>query len=394
MSIEKKDLIPMIFNPKSGRNVIDVSQLSKQKIAALNLVKQMVAKGTSDEEFALFMYLSDKYGLDPLNKEIWCVKHHGGGSPYIMTSRDGYVKIANSHSDFKGLHSGVVREGDIFEIDMVGEELPTHKITGKRGKIIGAWALVLRKDRAPSKSFVDFDEMFEACGRNPIWKKYPSDMVRKVAEVRALKPAFQISGLLTQEEIVIGENEQIMPTPKVEDSRGREMDAIRIKKMDKAPEDFVEAAHEPDERADVKKSGHNQSSETVVVSEERTQPETKDEEVLEKQTASPTEVSEEVDPPKLTKKEYAKYQKIFLEKRSKLKWTPQMLRAFLSNAMECPYEEMKLENLTVEQAEKGVIALEEQIKDEFENLPAQESKERGRPPKAQSGLENDEDSHL
>lgn len=161
----------------------------------VNLIKNNVARGATEDELRIFLYLANQYNLDPFKREIWFAKY--GNQTNIMTSRDGYLKFAQTSHEFGGLISFVVHEGDAFEID-AGEYKITHKFGTKRGKIIGAWARCDRKGKKPFISYVSFEEYNQ---NNPIWKKYPSAMIQKVAEVFVLKRAFGINGLVTKEEI-------------------------------------------------------------------------------------------------------------------------------------------------------------------------------------------------
>jgi phage recombination protein Bet len=161
------------------------------------LMKDTVAKGVSDNEFMLFMHLAQHYGLDPFAKEVWCIKY-GQNPATIFTSRDGYLKIASRDPQINGIVSDAVCAGDVME------RLPDggvqHTYGNPRGELIGAYALVHRKDRAyPAYFYAPFKEY--CAGSNPTWKKYPTAMIIKVAEAMALKRAFSISGLVTQEEI-------------------------------------------------------------------------------------------------------------------------------------------------------------------------------------------------
>lgn len=177
----------------------------------IELIKRTVAKGATDDELAMFLYLAQRYGLDPFLKEIWCIKRakkdeHGryiydDAPAVIMTSRDGYLKIAQQDPAFDGLQAFVVREGDTFEIDAENWRV-THKFGTKRGKILGAWASAHRKDRKPAITFVDFSEYND--GRSNTWQRYPSAMIQKVAEAFVLKRQFGIAGLVTQEEMGAG----------------------------------------------------------------------------------------------------------------------------------------------------------------------------------------------
>ena len=107
------------------------------------------------------------------------------------------VKIANRDPNYEGMTSDVVRAGDKFMKQ--GGEI-NHAYSTNRGQIIGAYALVYRTDRkVPAYFFAPFDEY---CKKdNATWRQYPSAMIIKVAESMALKRAFSISGLVTEEEI-------------------------------------------------------------------------------------------------------------------------------------------------------------------------------------------------
>ncbi|MGI4862404.1 MAG: RecT family recombinase [Janthinobacterium lividum] len=161
------------------------------------LMKDTVAKGVSDNEFMLFMHLAQHYGLDPFAKEVWCIKY-GGNPATIFTSRDGYLKIASRDPQMNGIVSDAVCANDTMERQPDGRVKQTYG--NPRGELVGAWAVVHRKDRDfPAYFYAPFKEYNS--GSNPTWKKYPSAMIIKVAEAMALKRAFSISGLVTQEEI-------------------------------------------------------------------------------------------------------------------------------------------------------------------------------------------------
>lgn len=170
----------------------------------IELMKKTVAKGATNDELQMFIYLAERYNLDPFQKEIWFIKYDGK-SPTIMTSRDGYLKIAQESDDFIGLISFVVKEGDTFSIDAANYTV-NHQFGTKRGPIVGAWAKCERRNRTPVVCFVDFSEYNQ---NSPMWRKYPSAMIQKVAEVFVLKRQFGINGLVTKEELDTGELENM-----------------------------------------------------------------------------------------------------------------------------------------------------------------------------------------
>jgi phage recombination protein Bet len=149
----------------------------------------------------MFLHVAKSYGLDPFNKEIffWKVKD----KPTIMTSRDGYLKIADRHPQYDGLVSDVVRKNDGFKRKSDGIE---HEYGTERGDIVGAYALVYRKDRSyPVYVFAPFEEYRSD---NKVWYQYPSAMILKVAESMALKRSFSLSGLVSREEMDVQQLEK------------------------------------------------------------------------------------------------------------------------------------------------------------------------------------------
>ena len=167
---------------------VERQELSQEKI---NLIRRMCAKDATDEEFMLFLEICSAYNLNPLLREIWFVKFKGR-EPSIFTSRDGYLKIAHASGKLDGIESRVIEDSN--------------------GKPYKAVCTVWRKDM--SRSFIfeaKFSEYFNP--NSDAWKKYPSAMLIKVAEVGALKRAFAISGLVTREEYPTEDAESVKVEP-------------------------------------------------------------------------------------------------------------------------------------------------------------------------------------
>ena len=161
----------------------------------VDTIKKTVAIGANDSELKMFLSIAGTYGLDPFLHEIWFVQMRGRNT--IITSRDGYLKIANRTPAFDGMVSDVVFSNDKFYKE--GDSVKHLYNAANRGQIIGAYATVYRKDRNhPAYCFAQFREYNKGGG---VWSQYPSAMIQKVAESMALKRAFSISGLVTEEEI-------------------------------------------------------------------------------------------------------------------------------------------------------------------------------------------------
>ena len=218
--------------PRTNENIQTAQQFQYNQ-DQINTIRETVAKGATDTELKMFLHLCQKYNLDPFLKEIWFVKRakktkdkngnwdyrrlpdgnidYTGAETMIMTSRDGYLRVAQDDINFNGIKSFTVKEGDVFEVDAQTDQI-VHKFGLKRGRILGAWSAVYHKQRRPVICFAEFSEYND--DKSTTWKKYPSAMIMKVAEVFALKRQFGISGLTTQEELTaIAEHENIIEIP-------------------------------------------------------------------------------------------------------------------------------------------------------------------------------------
>lgn len=148
----------------------------------MSLLRNVIAKGCTEPEFKLLMYMANTYGLDPLLKQIWAVKRSDNAPALIFAGRDGMLAIAHRSGHFDGMQSGVIYEG-----------------TGKDKKPVSAWCEIWRNDMSHSfKTEVPFSEYNTGFS---VWKTNPSAMILKVAEAVCLRKAFSVSGLYAPEEI-------------------------------------------------------------------------------------------------------------------------------------------------------------------------------------------------
>lgn len=159
----------------------------------VDTIKATVAKGASDEELVMFLSIANQYKLNPFLKEIWFTKM--GDEIAIMTSRDGYRKLAMREPTFRKCQSMAVCENDEFEMELVMGEIInlTHKFKqNDRGNVVGAYAVLKTNNHENYVSYVDFKEYDK---KNNIWRKYSSAMIRKVAENDVYKRFVNINGL-------------------------------------------------------------------------------------------------------------------------------------------------------------------------------------------------------
>lgn len=183
--------------------------MENQKIdtQTIALIKTAVAPTATQTELQTFLYLCQEYNLDPLKKEIFFIKYNNKAT--ILTSRDGYLKIANLNKQFDGIESDVVYTGDRLtkrEDGSIHIEYSDAHLAFDKTKLTGAYCNVFRKDRKKATAvFVSLRDYYKRGA--PIWEQYVNAMILKVAESMALKRAFAISGLVTKEEIEGGSPE-------------------------------------------------------------------------------------------------------------------------------------------------------------------------------------------
>lgn len=167
-----------------------MNELTKTDLTSeqLDLIKSTVAKGATSDELRLFLYRCKNMGLDPLKPgQIYFVKY--GSSPGTMVvGLDGFRSQAAKTGKHTGTQRGVIRD--------------------EKGNCIGAWCEVYRSDwAAPAREEVNRSEYDTG---KAMWLKMPETMIKKVAEVAALRMAFpdQLGGLYSPEEM-----EQAAPQP-------------------------------------------------------------------------------------------------------------------------------------------------------------------------------------
>lgn len=156
----------------------DKQLMTQNSVEMLHTLRNTVAPGLTDSEFALFAEIVKSTGLNPVTKEVWAIK--AGGRLQLMTGINGFLRIANSHPMFDGMEVEFEKDGD---------------------RIVAATAKVYRKDRRFPAVATAF--MAEYGKPTPIWKQMPSVMLAKCAKSLAIREAFvqELGGLYTQEEM-------------------------------------------------------------------------------------------------------------------------------------------------------------------------------------------------
>jgi phage recombination protein Bet len=147
----------------------------------IQLITTTIAKGATKDELALFLYRCKSLGLDPLKPgQIYFIKY-GTGPGSIVVGIEGFRSKAAKTGKLSGINRGVTKD--------------------EKGKLIGAWAEVHRKDWThPAREEVPLSEYDSGRGT---WKTMPETMLKKVAEAACLRMAFadDLGGVYIEEEM-------------------------------------------------------------------------------------------------------------------------------------------------------------------------------------------------
>ncbi|WP_343358231.1 recombinase RecT [Bartonella schoenbuchensis] len=150
--------------------------LSEQEFCK-KIIKNCINFNISKEDFEDFIYLADRYRLNPLDKEIYVIPKRGGGIS-VMTSIEGWLNIIRSRPNFNGMKLKKERDNE--------------------GKVIAyECAIYLKNIKYP----IEISEEMEECKRDTEhWRKYPIRMLRHKAITQCARYAFGLPNIYNEYE--------------------------------------------------------------------------------------------------------------------------------------------------------------------------------------------------
>lgn len=184
------------------RTLVPQQQFDNQQ---LDLIRKTVAKGTTPEQFMLFIEVCKHYRLNPMARQIYAVVR--GGQMTIQTSIDGFRLMAERSGKYAG------------------------QLGPQWCGLDGEWVDVWLKPEPPAAARVgivrsDFEHPIWGVARyssyaqsSPIWSKMPDVMLAKCAESLGFRRAFpaEMSGLYTSEEMAQADHETAVPAYSIQE---------------------------------------------------------------------------------------------------------------------------------------------------------------------------------
>jgi phage recombination protein Bet len=132
----------------------------------------------TNHQLAAFLMVADRYGLDPLTREIYAFPNRKGDGITPVLSIDGWINLVNSHPQSDGFSFEHERDSD--------------------GRLLSITCIMHRKDRTHP---VEVTEFYAECYRNTEpWNQMPARMLRHKAFKEAARLAFGFAGITDEDE--------------------------------------------------------------------------------------------------------------------------------------------------------------------------------------------------
>ncbi len=213
-----------------SREVSADDTFGKLNRSQIELIKNTVAKGATDDELKMFLQVCKGANLNPFLKQVFLVPRWdtraGKETRAIQVSIDGFRAIAEESGNYAG------NEDPEFELDE-NKKPVSAKVTVYK---------IVQGTRCPFTATARWSEYFPGEKMGFMWKTKPHIMLGKCAEALALRKAFPklLSGMYSHEEMDQAQNQDPKEEKKQKAAKGLQTVLKLIKKCKKGEiEDFI-----------------------------------------------------------------------------------------------------------------------------------------------------------
>lgn len=191
-------VVPQNYKSKFTRNQVEI-------------IKSQIAKGASDDELKMFLYVCERTGLDPFSKQIHLVPRYDGrlGREIytVVIGIDGLRSVAERTGAYAGNDDPIFGDDKEIEFKETVWEGGAKKEVAKKMFVPTQASSTVRKIVqglvCPFSATAKWDEYYPGDRSGMMWRKMPHNMLGKCAEAKALRKAFPavMSGLYVAEEM-------------------------------------------------------------------------------------------------------------------------------------------------------------------------------------------------
>jgi phage recombination protein Bet len=179
----------------------------------VELLKDTLCRGASDEELRLFVEVCRRKNLDPFSRLIHFVRRWDSTLRRevvtFQTGIDGFRLLAERTGKYEGQTKPLWCGPDGKWREVWLDKSPPA------GAMVGVYRTGFREAVFATATYAEFVQTTKEGGPNSMWRKMPSNQLAKCAEALALRKAFpaDLSGLHTVEEMGQADNAQPLPPP-------------------------------------------------------------------------------------------------------------------------------------------------------------------------------------
>jgi phage recombination protein Bet len=199
--------------------------------AQVALIRRTLTDGLNDQEFALYLEVAKRTGLDPFRKQIYALKR--GGRLTIMTGIDGFRVLALRSGAYEGQTPPQwCGEDGVWRDVWLEAKPPAAARQGvyRRGFREPVWGVA----------------RFASYRADNLWNKMPEVMIAKCAEALAIRKAFpeDTSGLYSEDEM-----DQATTAPRIESHVTTDGEVVEAQAPTREPTAALKASRAAELRA-------------------------------------------------------------------------------------------------------------------------------------------------